>query len=62
MLTAIAQTLSALIAIAVTCNTLAVFHGMVEGTDERNSVPYLVINAVIAIGCWYIYVFANYLM
>lgn len=62
MFLTIAKVLSALVAIAALIYTLAIFLRMVEGTDERNSIPFLIINAALTICAWYVYIFLNYLI
>lgn len=57
-----AQILSALVMFFVGTNAIMVFYKMIEGTDERNSIPYLVINIIMAIAAIFVYVYLNYLM
>ena len=58
----IAQISSALVMIATLANALAVFHGMFNGTDERNSIPYLVIQILTALAAIFVYIYLNYLL
>lgn len=62
MFLVIAQVLSGLVAIAALIYTVAIFLRMVEGTDERNSIPFLCINAALTACAWYVYTFLNYLL
>ena len=62
LITYTAQILSALIMIYLVCHAVMVFCKMAEGTDERNSIPYLLVNIVIAACSLFVYWYLNYFM
>lgn len=56
------QALSAFVMVVALANALAVFHRMFNGTDKRNSIPYLVIMIVTALAAMFVYIYLNYIL
>lgn len=57
-----AQALSAFVMIVTLINALAVFYRMFNGTDKRNSIPYLAVMIVTALAAMFVYIYLNYIL